>query len=226
MRSGQCVDEASFDAVKRAGQESSLRVTGLVRAEPASPAAMNWPSSRSKWFAPPAITRSRPRSTGSISAQKSGSATCKACAPWASDASATPLSMHPTISNETALHSSTPHLQPPSQAKANRRCLEVDYFGSPDLSQTVIFISIRAMSSASLLLGPISAREEQNQTSLTNSGGRARKWRGSTSTACWTRTQNFFFSIARRVLGRKPSRLETLGADISAFEAIQKPLCG
>jgi asparaginyl-tRNA synthetase len=31
------VDEASFEAVKRAGQESSLRVTGLVREEPRSP---------------------------------------------------------------------------------------------------------------------------------------------------------------------------------------------
>ena len=69
----QCVIEKSkvadelFDAVSRLGQESSLRVTGLVRAEPRSPAAMNWPPPPSRSSARRRIFPSRPRSTASSS---------------------------------------------------------------------------------------------------------------------------------------------------------------
>jgi asparaginyl-tRNA synthetase len=40
------VADAAFDASGRLGQESSLRVTGTVRAEPRSPGGQSWPHRR------------------------------------------------------------------------------------------------------------------------------------------------------------------------------------
>jgi len=222
------VDEASFDAVKRAGQESSLRVTGLVRAEPRSPGGHELAVTAVEVVCAASDYPITPKEHGVDFLLKNRHLHLRSLRPWCiGRIRHTVIDAIRRFFNDNGFTLVDTPIFTTIAGEGEQTLFEVDYFGQPlHLSQTgQLYLESAAMSFGKVYCFGPTFRAEKSKTRrhLTEF------WMVEPEVA-WIDldglldlAQNFVFSIARRVLEDNRAELETLGRDISALEAIQKP---
>ncbi|MCI0499930.1 MAG: asparagine--tRNA ligase [Planctomycetales bacterium] len=230
----QCVIEAGnipeelFEEVKRLGQESSLSVTGTVRAEPRSPGGVELAVTGIAIHCFAADYPITPKEHGIDFLLKNRHLHLRSQRPWCiGRIRHTVIDAIRRFFNDNSFTLVDTPIFTTIAGEGEQTLFEVDYFGQPlHLAQTgQLYLESAAMSFGRVYCFGPTFRAEKSKTRrhLTEF------WMVEPEVAyidlpgLLNLAEDFVFSIIQRVLKDNRSELETLGADIASLEAIQKP---
>ena len=230
----QCVIEKDklsedlFDQIKHLGQESSLSITGLVRQEPRSPGGVELAATAVEINCPAVDYPITPKEHGVDFLLKNRHLHLRSQKPWCiGRIRHTVIDAIRRFFNDNGFTLIDTPIFTTIAGEGEQTLFEVDYFGQPlHLTQTgQLYLESAAMSFGRVYCFGPTFRAEKSKTRrhLTEF------WMVEPEVAfidlpgLLDLAEDFVFSIVQRVLKDNRSELETLGADITALEAIQKP---
>ncbi|MHC4855680.1 MAG: asparagine--tRNA ligase [Planctomycetota bacterium] len=230
----QCVIEKDklgedlFGQIKHLGQESSLSVTGLVREEPRSPGGVELVVSDARIHCEAKDYPITPKEHGIDFLLKNRHLHLRSMKPWCiGRIRHTVIDAIRRFFNDNGFTLVDTPIFTTIAGEGEQTLFEVDYFGQPlHLAQTgQLYLESAAMSFGKVYCFGPTFRAEKSKTRrpLTEF------WMVEPEVAyihlpgLLDLAENFVFSIVSRVLQDNRSELETLGADVAALEAIQKP---
>lgn len=230
----QCVAEAArlskelFEEVEHLGQESSLSVGGAVRAEPRSPGGVELAVSDVIIHCPAADYPITPKEHGIDFLLKNRHLHLRSLRPWCiGRIRHTVIDAIRRFFNDNGFTLVDTPIFTTIAGEGEQTLFEVDYFGQPlHLAQTgQLYLEAAAMSFGKVYCFGPTFRAEKSKTRrhLTEF------WMVEPEVAyidlagLLELAEDLVFSIIQRLLGDNRPELETLGADIAALEAIQKP---
>ncbi|MHC5087249.1 MAG: asparagine--tRNA ligase [Planctomycetota bacterium] len=230
----QCVIEKAslsedlFDQIKHLGQESSLKVTGIVRQEPRSPGGVELSVTAVQINCPAVDYPITPKEHGVDFLLKNRHLHLRSQKPWCiGRIRHTVIDAIRRFFNDTGFTLIDTPIFTTIAGEGEQTLFEVDYFGQPlHLTQTgQLYLESAAMSFGKVYCFGPTFRAEKSKTRrhLTEF------WMVEPEVAhidlpgLLDLAEDFVFSIVQRVLKDNRTELETLGADIAALEAIQKP---
>ncbi len=222
------LDEALFDQLTRLGQESSLILTGIIRAEPRSPGGYEMAVSSAQIVGPTQDYPITPKDHGVEFLMKNRHLHLRSMRPWCIG-----RIRHAIIDAIRSFFNSsgftlvdTP-IFTAAAGEGEQTLFEVDYFGKPMfLSQTgQLYLECAAMSFGKVYCFGPTFRAEKSKTRrhLTEF------WMVEPEVAyidlpgLLELAENFVSSIVKRVLKDNRPELETLGANIPVLEKIEPP---
>ncbi|MCE5185289.1 MAG: asparagine--tRNA ligase [Planctomycetaceae bacterium] len=222
------VDEETFEQVKRLGQESSLSVTGLVRAEPRSPGGYELAASGVKIHNAASDYPITPKEHGIDFLLKNRHLHLRSMRPWAiGRVRHTVIDAIRRFFNDNGFTLVDTPIFTTIAGEGEQTLFEVDYFGQPlHLSQTgQLYLESAAMSFGRVYCFGPTFRAEKSKTRrhLTEF------WMVEPEVAyidlngLLELAENFVFSIIKRVLTDNRPELEALGRDLKVLESIEKP---
>lgn len=238
MRDGtglcQCVVEVGavsddvFEAVKRLGQESSLTVTGVVRAEPRSPGGVELAVTDAAAICPTTEYPITPKEHGVEFLMRNRHLHLRSQQPWCiGRVRHTVIDAIRRFFNDNAFTLVDTPIFTAAAGEGEQTLFAVDYFGQPMfLSQTgQLYLESAAMSFGKVYCFGPTFRAEKSKTRrhLTEF------WMVEPEVAfidlpgLLELAENFVSSIVGRVLKDNRAELETLGADIAGLEKITPP---
>ncbi|MHC4987428.1 MAG: asparagine--tRNA ligase [Planctomycetota bacterium] len=230
----QCVIEKDklgedlFGQIKHLGQESSLSVTGLVREEPRSPGGVELVVSDARIHCEAKDYPITPKEHGIDFLLKNRHLHLRSMKPWCiGRIRHTVIDAIRRFFNDNGFTLVDTPIFTTIAGEGEQTLFEVDYFGQAlHLAQTgQLYLESAAMSFGKVYCFGPTFRAEKSKTRrhLTEF------WMVEPEVAyidlpgLLDLAENFVFSIVSRVLQDNRSELETLGADVAALEAIQKP---
>jgi asparaginyl-tRNA synthetase len=222
------IGEELFDAVKRLGQESSLSVTGLVRTEERSPGGVELAVTSAAVHCPATDYPITPKEHGIDFLLKNRHLHLRSMKPWCiGRIRHTVIDAIRRYFNDNGFTLVDTPIFTTIAGEGEQTLFEVDYFGQPlHLAQTgQLYLESAAMSFGKVYCFGPTFRAEKSKTRrhLTEF------WMVEPEVAyidlegLLNLAEDFVQSIIQRVLKDNRPELETLGADIAALEAIQKP---
>jgi len=230
----QCVAEAAnlskelFVQLEHLGQESSLSVGGTIRAEPRSPGGLELAVSDAIIHCPAADYPITPKEHGIDFLLKNRHLHLRSLRPWCiGRIRHTVIDAIRRFFNDNGFILVDTPIFTTIAGEGEQTLFEVDYFGQPmHLAQTgQLYLEAAAMSFGKVYCFGPTFRAEKSKTRrhLTEF------WMVEPEVAyidlpgLLELAEDFVFSIIQGVLRNNRAELETLGADIAALEAIQKP---
>ncbi|MBP8604513.1 MAG: asparagine--tRNA ligase [Phycisphaerae bacterium] len=230
----QCVAEAAnlskelFVQLEHLGQESSLSVGGTIRAEPRSPGGVELAVSDAIIHCPAADYPITPKEHGIDFLLKNRHLHLRSLRPWCiGRIRHTVIDAIRRFFNDNGFILVDTPIFTTIAGEGEQTLFEVDYFGQPmHLAQTgQLYLEAAAMSFGKVYCFGPTFRAEKSKTRrhLTEF------WMVEPEVAyidlpgLLELAEDFVFSIIQGVLRNNRAELETLGADIAALEAIQKP---
>jgi asparaginyl-tRNA synthetase len=230
----QCVIEKDkltedlYDQVKHLGQESSLSITGLVREEPRSPGGVELAVTAVEIHCSAVDYPITPKEHGVDFLLKNRHLHLRSQKPWCiGRIRHTVIDAIRRFFNDSGFTLIDTPIFTTIAGEGEQTLFEVDYFGQPlNLTQTgQLYLESAAMSFGKVYCFGPTFRAEKSKTRrhLTEF------WMVEPEVAfidlpgLLDLAEDFVSSIVQRVLKDNRSELETLGADIAALEAIQKP---
>jgi asparaginyl-tRNA synthetase len=230
----QCViekdklSEGLFDQIKHLGQESSLSITGQVREEPRSPGGVELAVTAVEIHGPAVEYPITPKEHGVDFLLKNRHLHLRSQKPWCiGRIRHTVIDAIRRFFNDNGFTLIDTPIFTTIAGEGEQTLFEVDYFGQPlHLTQTgQLYLESAAMSFGKVYCFGPTFRAEKSKTRrhLTEF------WMVEPEVAfidlpgLLDLAEDFVFSIVQRVLKDNRSELETLGADITALEAVQKP---
>jgi asparaginyl-tRNA synthetase len=230
----QCVIEKDklaedlFEQIKHLGQESSLSITGLVREEPRSPGGVELAVTGAAIHCEAADYPITPKEHGIDFLLKNRHLHLRSLKPWCiGRIRHTVIDAIRRFFNDNGFTLVDTPIFTTIAGEGEQTLFEVDYFGQPlHLAQTgQLYLESAAMSFGRVYCFGPTFRAEKSKTRrhLTEF------WMVEPEVAyidlpgLLELAEDFVFSIVQRVLKDNRAELETLGADISKLEAIQKP---
>jgi len=222
------IGEDLFEQIKHLGQESSLSVTGLVRAEPRSPGSVELAAASAEIHCPAVDYPITPKEHGIDFLLKNRHLHLRSLKPWCiGRIRHTVIDAIRRFFNDNGFTLVDTPIFTTIAGEGEQTLFEVDYFGQPlHLTQTgQLYLESAAMSFGKVYCFGPTFRAEKSKTRrhLTEF------WMVEPEVAyidlegLLSLAEGFVYSIVRRVLKDNRSELETLGTDIAALEAIQKP---
>ncbi len=227
IEKGKVPDEL-FDAVSRLGQESSLRITGLVRAEPRSPGGHELAVTAVEIVCPSQDFPISPKEHGIDFLMRNRHLHLRSQRPWCiGRIRHTVIDAIRRFFNDNGFILVDTPIFTTVAGEGEQTLFSVDYFGQPlHLTQTgQIYLESAALSFGKVYCFGPTFRAEKSKTRrhLTEF------WMVEPEVA-WTDlpdllelAENFVSSIVQRVLKDNRSELEILGADIAGLEKITPP---
>ena len=230
----QCVIEKDkigadlFEQIKHLGQESSLSVTGLVRDEPRSPGGVELAVTGAEIHCEATDYPITPKEHGIDFLLKNRHLHLRSLKPWCiGRIRHTVIDAIRRFFNDNGFTLVDTPIFTTIAGEGEQTLFEVDYFGQPlHLTQTgQLYLESAAMSFGKVYCFGPTFRAEKSKTRrhLTEF------WMVEPEVAyidlqgLLELAEDFVHSIVQRVLKDNRSELETLGTDIPALEAIQKP---
>ena len=222
------IGEELFDAIKHLGQESSLSVTGMVRDEPRSPGGVELAVTAAEIHCEATDYPITPKEHGIDFLLKNRHLHLRSQKPWCiGRIRHTVIDAIRRFFNDNGFILVDTPIFTTIAGEGEQTLFEVDYFGQPlHLAQTgQLYLESAAMSFGKVYCFGPTFRAEKSKTRrhLTEF------WMVEPEVAyidlpgLLELAEDFVFSIVQRVLKDNRSELETLGTDIAALEAIQKP---
>jgi asparaginyl-tRNA synthetase len=222
------IGEDLFDAVKRLGQESSLSVTGLVRGEERSPGGVELAVTAAAIHGAATDYPITPKEHGIDFLLKNRHLHLRSQRPWCiGRIRHTVIDAIRRYFNDNGFTLVDTPIFTTIAGEGEQTLFEVDYFGQPlHLAQTgQLYLESAAMSFGKVYCFGPTFRAEKSKTRrhLTEF------WMVEPEVAyidlegLLNLAEDFVHTIVQRVLKDNRPELETLGADIAALEAIQKP---
>ena len=222
------IDEMLYELLKHLGQESSLSVTGLVREEPRSPGGVELVVSDARIHCEAKDFPITPKEHGIDFLLKNRHLHLRSQKPWCiGRIRHTIIDAIRRFFNDNGFTLIDTPIFTTVAGEGELTLFEVDYFGQPlHLAQTgQLYLESAAMSFGKVYCFGPTFRAEKSKTRrhLTEF------WMVEPEVAyidlpgLLDLAEDFVFSIIQRVLKDHRSELETLGTDIAALEAIQKP---
>jgi asparaginyl-tRNA synthetase len=222
------VGEDLFEQIKHLGQESSLSVSGRVRSEERSPGGVELAVTGAEIVCPAADYPITPKEHGIDFLLKNRHLHLRSMRPWCiSKVRHTVIDAIRRFFNDNGFTLVDTPIFTTIAGEGEQTLFEVDYFGQPlHLAQTgQLYLESAAMSFGKVYCFGPTFRAEKSKTRrhLTEF------WMVEPEVAyidldgLLSLAEDFVFSIVQRVLKDNRSELETLEADITALEAIQKP---
>ena len=230
----QCVIEAArvsesvFEAVKRLGQESSLTITGVVRAEPRSPGGVELAVTDATVICPTTDYPITPKEHGIDFLMSQRHLHLRSRQPWCiGRIRHTVIDAIRRFFNDNGFTLVDTPIFTAAAGEGEQTLFAVDYFGQPMyLSQTgQLYLECAAMSFGKVYCFGPTFRAEKSKTRrhLTEF------WMVEPEVAfidlpgLLELAENFIAGIVQRVLKDNRPELEALGADIAALEKIAPP---
>ncbi len=222
------IGESLFDAIKHLGQESSLSITGMVREEPRSPGGVELAVTAAEIHCGATDYPITPKEHGIDFLLKNRHLHLRSQKPWCiGRIRHTVIDAIRRFFNDNGFTLVDTPIFTTIAGEGEQTLFEVDYFGQPlHLAQTgQLYLESAAMSFGKVYCFGPTFRAEKSKTRrhLTEF------WMVEPEVAyidlpgLLELAEDFVFSIVQRVLKDNRSELETLGTDIAALEAIEKP---
>lgn len=222
------VDDALFDQLVRLGQESSLILTGIVRAEPRSPGGYEMAVTGAAILGPTTDYPITPKEHGVEFLMKNRHLHLRSQRPWCiGRIRHTVIDAIRRFFNDNGFTLVDTPIFTAAAGEGEQTLFSVDYFGKPMfLSQTgQLYLECAALSFGKVYCFGPTFRAEKSKTRrhLTEF------WMVEPEVAyidlpgLLELAENFVTSIVKRVLKDNRPELETLGADITMLEKIEPP---
>jgi asparaginyl-tRNA synthetase len=222
------VDDALFDQLVRLGQESSLMLTGMIRAEPRSPGGCEMAVSGAAIICPTTDYPITPKEHGVEFLMKNRHLHLRSQRPWCiGRIRHTVIDAIRRFFNDNGFTLVDTPIFTAAAGEGEQTLFSVDYFGKPMfLSQTgQLYLECAALSYGKVYCFGPTFRAEKSKTRrhLTEF------WMVEPEVAyidlpgLLELAENFVTSVVKRVLKDNRPELETLGADIAMLEKIEPP---
>jgi asparaginyl-tRNA synthetase len=222
------VDDALFDQLVRLGQESSLMLTGIIRAEPRSPGGHEMAVTGANIICSTQDYPITPKEHGVEFLMKNRHLHLRSQRPWCiGRIRHTVIDAIRRFFNDNSFTLVDTPIFTAAAGEGEQTLFSVDYFGKPMfLSQTgQLYLECAALSYGKVYCFGPTFRAEKSKTRrhLTEF------WMVEPEVAyidlpgLLELAENFVTSIVKRVLKENRSELETLGADIAMLEKIEPP---
>lgn len=230
----QCVIEKDklpeelYDQVKHLGQESSLSLTGLVRQEPRSPGGVELAVTAVQIHSPAVDYPITPKEHGIDFLLKNRHLHLRSQKPWCiGRIRHTVIDAIRRFFNDNGFILVDTPIFTTIAGEGEQTLFEVDYFGQPlHLAQTgQLYLESAAMSFGKVYCFGPTFRAEKSKTRrhLTEFWMVEPEVAYIDLSGLLDLAEDFVFSIVQRVLKDNRSELETLGTNLAALEALQKP---
>jgi asparaginyl-tRNA synthetase len=227
IEKGKVADEL-FDQLIRLGQESSLTVTGLVRAEPRSPGGHELAVTAAQIVCPAEDYPITPKEHGTEFLMKNRHLHLRSQRPWCtSRIRHTIIDAIRRFFNDNGFTLVDTPIFTAAAGEGEQTLFKVDYFGTPMfLSQTgQLYLECAAMSLGKVYCFGPTFRAEKSKTRrhLTEFWMVEPEVAYTDLPGLLELAENFVSSIVQRVLKDNRPELETLGADIAMLKTIKPP---